>query len=646
MDIFSNHKELFYRLIPAVIIFVALWVVLIIPQFSMISNSLPTAIRISETFSIPLYNWVVALFGALLFMLFRKKDKNRDFSQKGKEYGSAKWGKKADAAPFMDKNPYNNIVLTNTEGLTMNSRPKPVKYARNKNILVVGGSGTGKTRFYMKPNIMQAAMCSLYPQSLVITDPKGTILEEVGHMLVSKGYQIKTINTVNFKRSMHYNPFAYIKSEKDILSLVTALMANTSDPEKKGGDDFWGKAEQLLYQALISFIHSFLPPEDRNLNTLVDLINQMETKEEDEDFKNPVDMIFDAIQKGSDNCHIPLYDKDGNQKLDKNGEPITKTLTEMGHYFPKKPDHFCVRQYTKYKLAAGKTAKSILISCAARLGPFDIAEIRKLVSKDEMELDKLGGYKNEKGEIIKQKIALFVIVSDTDTTYNFLVGLMYSQMFNLLCTIADNEFDGRLPIHVRCLLDEFANIGQIPQFDKLIATIRSREISATIVLQTYTQLKTIYKDSSDTIIGNCDTKLFLGGGEKTTLKEWSEALGKATIDMSNESENLGAKGGGGSRSHQKLGRELLTVDELGLLDGGNCLMQIRGARPFLSQKYDIERHVLYKQLKDYNNRTFRIKSYLKKQEKLAFEKQKKREEKSIKKSKKQGVGQSFMINFA
>jgi len=644
MDIF-NHKELFYKIIPAVIVFVAIWIVLITPQFSVISNSLPSDIRISETFTIPLYNWVVALFGTLLYALFRKKGKNKDFSQKDKEYGSAQWGKKADAKPFMDKNPYNNIILTNTEGLTMNSRPKPVKYARNKNILVVGGSGTGKTRFYMKPNIMQAAMCLLYPQSLVITDPKGTILEEVGHMLVKQGYKIKTINTVNFKKTMCYNPLAYIKSEKDILSLATALMANTSDPDKKGGDAFWDKCEKLLYQALISFIHSFLPPKDRNLNTLVDLINLMKTKEEDEDFKNSVDMIFEAIEHGSDNVRIPLYDKDGNRKVDKNGVQITKTLTEMGHHFPRKPNHFCVRQYQKYKHAAGKTAKSILISIAARLAPFDIAEVRKLVSKDEMELDKLGGYKNEKGEIIKQKTALFVIVSDTDTTYNFIVGLMYSQMFNLLCTVADTQFDGRLPIHVRCLLDEFANIGQIPEFDKLIATIRSREISATIVLQAYSQLKSIYKDNADTIIGNCDTKLFLGGAEKNTLKEWSEALGKATIDMSNESENLGAKGGGGSRSHQKLGRELLTVDELGLLDGGNCLMQIRGARPFLSQKYDIERHVLYKQLKDYNNRTFNIKSYLKKQEILAFDKLKSEENKKSKKSKKQSVGKSFMIKF-
>ncbi|MCL1998299.1 MAG: type IV secretory system conjugative DNA transfer family protein [Turicibacter sp.] len=597
----EKYKVMMLKALPIVLIFAAVWYAL--NYFAIFGTFLPSTINLPVLGITRVQDWAVAGIVTLLFALLRHKPKDGNFSQRGKEYGSARWGKKRDIKPFMDKDPANNVILTNTEGLTMNSRPAKPQYGRNKNILVVGGSGTGKTRFYMKPNLMQAALSRLYGCSVVVTDPKGTILEEVGYCLANRGFKIKTLNTIDFAKTMKYNPLAYIKSEKDILSLVTALMANTSDPDKKGGDDFWGKTEQLLYCALISFIHSFLPKNKQNLNTLVKFIRKMEVREDDENFKNPIDLMFDCLAMGEEKALDRYHERD------ENGEIVKYKRLNLN--LPVDPEHFCVTQYEYFKLAAGKTAKSILISCAARLAPFAIKEVAELVSEDEMELDKIGGYKDPKtGKTIKQKVALFVIISDTDKTYNFIVGLMYSQMFNLLCTVADTQFGGRLPLHVRCLLDEFANIGQIPEFDKLIATIRSREISATIVLQTYTQLKNIYKDNAATIIGNCDTKLFLGGGEKETLKEWVETLGKETIDTHNESENLGAKSNGGSRSFQKLGRELLTVDELALLEGDQCLMQIRGARPFKSVKYQIERHPLYKELLDGGGKKFEIQDYL------------------------------------
>ena len=494
--------------------------------------------------------------GAGLRLAVYLKSKNAKKYRHGMEYGSARWGTREDIAPYIDPVFQNNVILTKTESLTMNSRPKDPKTARNKNVLVIGGSGSGKTRFWLKPNLMQ--MHSSY----VVTDPKGTILVECGKMLqrgapklgkdgkpmkdkhgkvIYEPYRIKVLNTINFKKSMHYNPFAYIHSEKDILKLVTTLIANTKG-EGKAGDDFWVKAETLLYCALIGYIHYEAPVEEQNFSTLIEFINAMEVREDDEEFKNPVDLMFDALEA-------------------------------------EKPNHFAVRQYKKYKLAAGKTLKSILISCGARLAPFDIKELRDLMEYDELELDTLGD----------QKTALFVILSDTDSTFNFVAALMYSQLFNLLCDKADDFYGGRLPVHVRLILDEFANIGQIPNFDKLIATIRSREISASIILQSQSQLKTIYKDAADTIVGNCDSTLFLGGKEKSTLKEISELLGKETIDLYNQSENRGSQVSHGL-SYQKLGKELMSQDELAVMDGGKCILQLRGVRPFLSDKYDITKH--------------------------------------------------------
>ena len=504
------------------------------------------------------------------------KSKNAKKYRHGMEYGSARWGTHEDITPYIDPVFQNNVILTKTESLTMNSRPKDPKTARNKNVLVIGGSGSGKTRFWLKPNLMQ--MHSSY----VVTDPKGTILVECGKMLqrgapklgkdgkpmkdkhgkvIYEPYRIKVLNTINFKKSMHYNPFAYIHSEKDILKLVTTLIANTKG-EGKAGDDFWVKAETLLYCALIGYIHYEAPVEEQNFSTLIEFINAMEVREDDEEFKNPVDLMFDALEA-------------------------------------EKPNHFAVRQYKKYKLAAGKTAKSILISCGARLAPFDIAELRELMSYDEMELDTIGD----------RKTALFVIISDTDDTFNFVVAIMYSQLFNLLCDKADDVYNGRLPVHVRCLLDEFANIGQIPKFDKLIATIRSREISASIILQSQSQLKTIYKDAADTITGNCDCTLFLGGKEKSTLKEISEVLGKETIDLYNTSETRSNNNSYGL-NYQKTGKELMSQDEIAVMDGAKCILQLRGVRPFLSNKYDITKHPKYRQLSDYDKRNaFDIEKY-------------------------------------
>ena len=431
----------------------------------------------------------------------------------------------------------------------MNSRPKQPKYARNKNVLVIGGSGSGKTRFFVKPNLMQCTS-KTYPTSFVVTDPKASIAAECGNMLLRYGYRIKIINTINFKKSMHYNPFAYIRSEKDILKLVNTIIANTKGEGEKSGEDFWVKAEKLYYCALIGYIWYEAPAEEQNFTTLLEMINASEAREDDEDFQNPVDLMFERLEE-------------------------------------KDPEHFAVKQYRKYKLAAGKTAKSILISCGARLAPFDIKELRELMETDEMELDTIGD----------RKTALFVIISDTDDTFNFVVSILYTQLFNLLCDKADDVYNGRLPVHVRCLLDEFANIGQIPRFDKLIATIRSREISASIILQSQSQLKAIYKDNADTIVGNCDTTLFLGGKEKTTLKEMSEILGKETIDSFNTSENRGREKSYGL-NFQKLGKELMTQDELAVMDGGKCILQLRGVRPFFSDKYDITKHPNYKYLSD------------------------------------------------
>ncbi len=472
------------------------------------------------------------------------KAQNRKKFRKGTEYGSARWGTAKDIAPYIDRNPRNNIILTKTESLTMNSRPKNPKFARNKNVLVIGGSGSGKTRFFVKPNLMQ--MHSSY----VVTDPKGTILTECGTMLKRNGYHIRVLNTINFKRSMHYNPFAYIHSEKDILKLVNAIIINTKGEGEKAGEDFWIKAERLYYSALIGYIWYEAPEREQNFTTLLEMIDASEAREDDESFKNPVDELFEELEE-------------------------------------KSPDHFAVRQYKKYKLAAGKTAKSILISCGARLAPFDIQELRELMSYDEMDFDTLGD----------EKSALFVIISDTDDTFNFVVAILYTQLFNLLCDKADDVYGGRLPIHVRCLLDEFPNIGQIPRFERLIATIRSREISACIVLQAQSQLKALYKEHAETIVGNCDSMLFLGGKERTTLKEISELLGKETIDLDNTSENRGREKSHGI-SHQKMGKELMTQDELAVMDNSKCILQLRGERPFLSDKYDITKHPNYKLLSD------------------------------------------------
>ena len=486
---------------------------------------------------------------ALIRLLVYVKGKNAKKYRKGIEYGSARWGTAEDIKPFTDPVFQNNIPLTQTERLTMNSRPKQPKYARNKNILVIGGSGSGKTRFFVKPSLMQ--MHSSY----VVTDPKGTVLIECGKLLKQRGgYRIKVLNTINFKKSMHYNPFAYIRSEKDILKLVNTIIANTKGDGEKSGEDFWVKAERLFYCALIGYIWYEAPEEEKNFTTLLEMINASEAREDDEEFQSPVDLMFERLEE-------------------------------------KDPEHFAVKQYKKYKLAAGKTAKSILISCGARLAPFDIKELRELMETDDMELDTIGD----------RKTALFVIISDTDDTFNFVVSILYTQLFNLLCDKADDVYGGRLPVHVRCLLDEFANIGQIPKFEKLIATIRSREISASIILQSQSQLKAIYKDNADTIVGNCDTTLFLGGKEKTTLKEMSEILGKETIDSFNTSETRGRELSHGL-NFQKLGKELMTQDEIAVMDGGKCILQVRGVRPFFSDKYDITKHPNYKYLSDFDKK--------------------------------------------
>ena len=500
------------------------------------------------------------LIGALIIRaVVYVKGKNAKKFRKGEEYGSARWGNEKDIEPFIDPVFENNIILTQTERLTMNSRPKLPKYARNKNVIVIGGSGSGKTRFYVKPNLMQMTDNVSY----VVTDPKGTIIVECGTMLVRHGYRIKVLNTINFKKSMHYNPFHYIRSEKDILKLVNTIIANTKGEGEKAAEDFWIKAERLLYTALIGYIWYEAPEEEQNFSTLLEFINASETREEDEEFKNAVDELFEELEAEN-------------------------------------PEHFAVRQYRKYKLAAGKTAKSILISCGARLAPFDIAELRELTRYDEMELDMLGD----------QKTAMFVIISDTDDTFNFIVAIMYTQLFNLLCDKADDEHGGRLPYHVRLLLDEFSNIGQIPKFDKLIATIRSREISASIILQSQSQLKTIYKDAAETIIGNCDTVLFLGGKESSTLKEISETLGKETIDLYNTSDTRGNNRSYGL-NYQKTGKDLMSRDELAVMDGNKCILQLRGVRPFFSDKYDITKHRRYKELSDYNRKNeFDIEKYL------------------------------------
>ena len=501
----------------------------------------------------------VGIVGALAVKgILYLRSKNAKKFRKGIEYGSARWGTPEDIKPYIDKDFFSNILLTNTERLTMNSRPKNPKFARNKNVLVIGGSGSGKTRFFVKPNLMQMH------SSFVVTDPKSTLLIECGKMLQKGGYKIRSLNTINFKKSMHYNPFAYIRSEKDILKLVNVIIANTKGDGEKSGEDFWVKAERLLYCALIGYIYYEAPEEEKNFITLLDLINASEVREDDENYKSPVDMLFDRLAE-------------------------------------REPEHFAVKQYVKFKQAAGKTLKSILISCGARLAPFDIKELRDLMEYDELELDTLGD----------EKTALFVIISDTDDTFNFVVAIMYSQLFNLLCDKADNEYGGRLPVHVRCLLDEFSNIGQIPKFEKLIATIRSREISACIILQAQSQLKAIYKDNADTIIGNCDTTLFLGGKEKSTLKELSETLGKETIDMYNTSETRSNQNSYGT-NYQKLGKELMSQDELSVMDGGKCILQLRGVRPFLSDKYDITKHPRYKMLSDYDKKNaFDMEKYMK-----------------------------------
>ena len=513
---------------------------------------------------------LIGLTGAVIvWVMVYVKGKNAKKFRKNMEYGSARWGKPDDIAPYMDGNPRNNLILTQTEGLTMNSRPKDPKTARNKNVLVIGGSGSGKTRFFVKPNIMQCCFANPdFPTSIVCTDPKGSLVVECGRLLERAGYKIKILNTINFKKSHHYNPFAYIHSEKDILKLVNTLITNTKG-DGKGGDDFWLKAETLLYTALIGYIYYEAPQEEQNFATLVEFVNAMEVREDDETFENNVDIAF----------------------------------RELGE---RNPNHFAVRQWRKYKLAAGKTAKSINISAGARLAPFDIQELREITMYDELELDTLGGTK--KGDT--QKTALFLIMSDTDSTFNFLISMVYSQLFNLLCEKADDEFGGRLPIHVRCLIDECANIGQIPNLEKLMATIRSREISACLVLQAQSQLKALYKDSADTIIGNCDASLFLGGKEPTTLKELNQTLGKETIDTFNTGESRGREVSH-SLNYQKLGKDLATIDELAVLDGGKCILQLRGVRPFLSDKYDITKHPNYRYLSDADKRNeFDIERFL------------------------------------
>lgn len=519
-----------------------------------LSNPLP---------SFHLLDLVVGIIcGAGLRLAVYLKGKNAKKYRHNEEYGSARWGTAKDIEPFMDQKFEDNIILTKTERLMMSNRPKNPANARNKNVLIIGGSGSGKTRFWLKPNLLQ--MHSSY----VVTDPKGSIVIECGNALLKHNYNIKIFNTINFKKSMHYNPFAYIHSEKDILKLVTTLIANTKG-DGKAGDEFWTKAETLLYCALIGYIHYEAPVEEQNFSTLIEFLNAMEVREDDEEFQNPVDLMFEALEK-------------------------------------KKPNHFAVRQYKKYKLAAGKTAKSILISCGARLAPFDIQEVRDVTAYDELQLDTLGD----------KKTALFLIMSDTDATFNFLISMIYTQLFNLLCEKADDVYGGRLPVHVRCLIDEAANIGQIPNLEKLVATIRSREISACLVLQAQSQLKAIYKDNADTIIGNMDSRVFLGGSEPTTLKELNQALGKETIDTYNTSNTRGNSPSYGM-NYQKLGKDLATVDELAVLDGGKCILQLRGVRPFKSDKYDLTQHPNYKYTSDFDKKNeFNIEQFLSRRLKL------------------------------
>lgn len=533
---------------------------------------------LSVGFSAAFQSWLPSLYpvdlliglcaGVLLALAVWVKRQNAKKFRRNVEHGSARWGTAKDIAPFMDPDPANNIILTKTERLTLNNRPKDPTTSRNKNVVVIGGSGSGKTRFVIKPNLLQCTS-EMYPCSFVVTDPKGDIVVDVGNVLLQNGYQIRVLNTINFKNSMHYNPFAYIHSEKDILKLVDCLIINTTDKSKTGGDEFWTKAERLLYTALIGYIHYEAPEEEQNMTTLVDMINSMEVREDDELFMNRVDLLF-----------MELEDKD--------------------------PHHFAVRQYQKYKLAAGKTAKSILISAGARLAPFDIQELRDLTEYDELGLDTLGD----------RKTALFIIMSDTDDTFNFLISMVYTQMFNLLCEKADDVYGGRLPIHVRCLIDEAANIGQIPRLERLVATIRSREISAMLIYQALSQLKAQYKDSADTILGNIDSTLFLGGKEGSTLKELSEMLGKETIDTFNTGESRGRETSH-SLNYQKLGKELMTRDELAVMDGSKCILQLRGVRPFLSKKYDYTKHPLYGLTADADKRNaFDVKAYLNHKPKL------------------------------
>ena len=524
-------------------------------------NTLPTALNNPLPSFYPLDLFIGIACGAGLRLTVYLKGKNAKKYRHNEEYGSARWGTAKDIEPFMVPDFEDNIILTKTERLMMSNRPKNPANARNKNVLIVGGSGSGKTRFWLKPNLLQCNS-KKFPVSFVITDPKGSIVVECGNALLHFGYNIKIFNTINFKKSMHYNPFAYIHSEKDILKLVTALIANTKG-DGKAGDEFWTKAETLLYCALIGYIHYEAPIEEQNFSTLIEFLNAMEVREDDEDFQNPVDLMFEALEK-------------------------------------KNPNHFAVRQYKKYLLAAGKTAKSILISCGARLAPFDIQEVREVTAYDELQLDTLGD----------KKTALFLIMSDTDATFNFLISMIYTQLFNLLCEKADDVYGGRLPVHVRCLIDEAANIGQIPNLEKLVATIRSREISACLVLQAQSQLKAIYKDNADTIIGNMDSRIFLGGSEPTTLKELNQALGKETIDTYNTSNTRGNSPSYGM-NYQKLGKDLATVDELAVLDGSKCILQLRGVRPFKSDKYDLTQHPNYKYTADYDKKNkFNIEQFL------------------------------------
>ena len=575
-----NYKKLLIPNIPYVFIGLLATklgqVARLAPGFDFSSKALHIMDGLEAAFSNPLPSFypidlLVGIAAAVIIRLVvYVKGKNAKKYRRNIEYGSARWGTREDIAPFVDPVFENNVILTQTESLMMSNRPKDPRNARNKNVLVIGGSGSGKTRFFLKPNLMQLH------SSYVVTDPKGSVVCEVGKLLERNNYKIKIFNTINFKKSMHYNPFAYIHSEKDILKLVTTLITNTKG-DGKSGDEFWTKAETLLYCALIGYIHYEAPPEEQNFVTLLEFINAMEVREDDEEYKNPVDRMFEELEA-------------------------------------EKPNHFAVRQYKKYSLAAGKTAKSILVSCGARLAPFDIAELREITMYDELELDTLGDkiFLNPKDKNDKRysKTALFLIMSDTDSTFNFLISMIYTQLFNLLCEKADDVYGGRLPVHVRCLIDEAANIGQIPNLEKLVATIRSREISACLVLQAQSQLKALYKDNADTIIGNMDSRIFLGGAEPTTLKELNQSLGKETIDTFNTGESRGREVSH-SLNYQKLGKDLATIDELAVLDGGKCILQLRGVRPFMSNKYDITKHPNYKFLSDANSKNnFDIEKYL------------------------------------